>query len=643
MRAWRVYYMAGMTECSPDCENDGHGIVCAEEEGMDMNKKLFAGLVCAVVLLLIAAAMADAPLTAQEIVEQVAVPLALANDTKTGINRIYSAAELAEIVDALRENGITPAEDNDLTVMVTNGVGYYEETTIKEIGCLAFGTPSAFWSLEEGDWYNQQLLKIGAYETYESQLPGPDNMRYEDAEAFALQSVREAYGQDLPVEDRSKWKLARGFSKGDEDEPEDHWSFTLVPCELEFGKYTVNFRDRDPEASVSVEAEKRDWTQPYTNEELLMGFFDVYSWSQGSWPQAVWQKLHEMMQRAEMVQDELYFAECKGYQMTSYPEPNENDITREEAIRIAKAALLKDKAALESAILTEYDGERSWLVALRIWAMNQVVYIPNDHEPDPEAGCWLITIDSRTGEVRSLKEAYGNETYVPEAAYQQAREGAMDFMDAARIAADEIRKIYPDLDLFDWSEYMITGTTGKRFMVEFQTRNIRHGSISATVEPDGTVSEIDAETEPLTGDNLFQRYRLAYGYYAFWEQDRWIQLEKDMAEMKPISVDGKILKATHYPEESSVKVTKDKARELALQTAGWRTAEVHTCVLVDAQPHPVWIMRVIARDGYEDPVIGLDAETGEVVFTEHYDVDETPGYVMYSMPETWKKIENGEE
>ena len=610
-----------------------------------MKKKLLAGLVCVIVLLFAVAALAEAeaPLTAQEIVEQVAVPLALANDTKTGINRIYSAEELAEIVKALKENGIVPGEDNDLTVMVTNGIGYYEESTIKEIGCLAFGAPSAFWSLEEGDWYNQQLLKIGSYETYESQLPGPDNMRYEDAEAFALQSIREAYGQDLPVEDRSMWKLARGFSKGDEDEPEDYWYFTLVPCELEYGKYTVSFRDRDPEDSVSVEMEKRDWTQPYTNEELLTGFYDVYSWSQESWSQAVWQKLHEMMLQAEMVRDELYYAECKGYQLTSYPEPDGNDISREEAIRIAKAALMKDKAALESAILTEYDGERSWLVALRIWAMNQVVYIPNDHEPDPEAGCWLITIDSRTGDVRGIKEAYGNGTYVPEAAYQQAREGIMDFMDAARIAADEIRKIYPDLDLFDGNEYMVTGSTGKRFTVEFQTRNIRHGNISATVEPDGTVSEIYAETEPLTGDNLFQRYRLVYGYYAFWEQDRWIQLEKDMAETEPISVDGKILRATHYPEESSVKITREKARELALQATGWRTAEVHTCVLVDAQPHPVWIMRVIAHDGDEDPVIGLDAETGEVVFTEHYVIDETPGYVMYSLPETWKRIENGDD
>lgn len=609
------------------------------EEDTHMKRKLIAGLVSVMILLVATAAVADAPMTAQEIVEQVAVPLALANDTKAGINRVYSAEELAQIVDVLKENGITPGEDNDLTVMVTNGIGYYEEMTIREIGCLAFGTPWAFWSPEENDWYNRQLLKIGSYETYESQLPGPENMRYEDAEAFALQSVREACGPDLPVEDRSKWKLMRGFSRGDEDEPEEYWYFTLEPCELEYGRYRVSFRDRDPEASVSVREESRDWTQPYTNEELLMGFYNVYSWSQDSWSQAVWQKLHEMMLKAEMVPDELYYAECRGYQLTSYPEPDENDIAREEAIRIAKAALMKEKAALESAVLTEYDGERQWLVALRIWAQNQVIYVPNDHEPDPEAGCWLVTIDSRTGEVRSMKEAYGNETYVPEAAYQQAREGSMDFMDAVRIAADAVRELYPGPDPLDENEYAVSGSTGKRFTIEFRTRNIRHGDITVTVEPDGTASEVSAESGELNGDNLFRRYWQVYGYYAFWEQERWIRLEKDMADMEPQSVAGQVLKATHYPEEASVKIGKEEAKELALEATGWRTAEVHTCILVDAEPHPVWIMRVIARDGDDDPVIGLDAETGEVVFTEHYIVDETPGYVMYSLPETWKKIE----
>ena len=75
-----------------------------------------------------------------------------------------------------------------------------------------------------------------------------------------------------------------------------------------------------------------------------------------------------------------------------------------------------------------------------------------------------------------------------------------------------------------------------------------------------------------------------------------------------------------------------------MQATGKRTAEVNTCVLVDAQPHPVWIMRILT-DEPDEPVVGIDAETGDAVFTEQFKTDYTPQYVLYSMPETWRKME----
>ena len=52
--------------------------------------------------------------------------------------------------------------------------------------------------------------------------------------------------------------------------------------------------------------------------------------------------------------------------MTGYPEPEENEISREEAIRIAKEAMTNKRAAYNSAVLTEYEGERAWLVSFVI-------------------------------------------------------------------------------------------------------------------------------------------------------------------------------------------------------------------------------------------------------------------------------------
>ena len=135
--------------------------------------------------------------------------------------------------------------------------------------------------------------------------------------------------------------------------------------------------------------------------------------------------------------------------MTEYPEPGENDISREEAIRIAKTALNRDRAALDSAVLTEYAGERSWLVSL-------VIYAPweRDAEPDPEAGSWVVTVDSATGEVRNLREAWGDEAYIPEAAWEKAKEGIKeDTNDYIAIAAEAVKAEYPDLDPLDETAY----------------------------------------------------------------------------------------------------------------------------------------------------------------------------------------------
>ena len=91
----------------------------------------------------------------------------------------------------------------------------------------------------------------------------------------------------------------------------------------------------------------------------------------------------------------------------------------------------------------------------------------------------------------------------------------------------------------------------------------------------------------MNGDNLWKRYRQAQGYFGQWDQSVWGQLEKDMSGLEPVQIDGKLLKATHYPEESSVKIQHEQAKDLGIQATGKRTAEVNTCVLVDAQPHPV--------------------------------------------------------
>ena len=609
----------------------------AAEGETKVKKKLSAGLVLAIVMMLIAAiALAVTLLTHQEVVEQVAVPLAVDNDTGVGVNNTYNAEELAELVRNLNENGITLEENNRIMQALQNGQGYYEEETIMEICRQAFGGNYYTWTLEQQDWYEGLMVKIGFHETYQTRMPGEGNMKYEDAEAFAFRKIRETYGQDLPLEDRSIWQLSRQFFVENPDDPASAgWSFSLEPKDIDHGQYYVRFSDNDPEGTFFASANIRDWSQPYTGEELLSHFNAVYTWNHGQWPQEAWQRMHEMLQNAEIEPTSREAQALKAFQITEYPVPGEKDISRETAIQKAKEAIQDTRAALDGAVLTEYEGKRIWMVSF-------VINPSSEGTVDETAGLFAVSVDSATGIILDSRKQGMDDSiafaYVPLDAYEKAWEGILRRSEIIQIAVNAIREKYPDLDLMNEEKYEIRAEGYKKWNVTFKAKDIRWGNVTASVSMDGIVSEINADNEPLNGDNLWKRYRQAQGYFGQWEQSVWVQLEEDMSGLEPMQIEGKLLKATHYPDESSVKIKHEQAKDLGIQAAGKHTAEVNTCVLVDAQPHPVWIMRIVT-DEPDEPVVGIDAETGDVVFTEQFKTDYTPQYVLYSVPETWRKME----
>ena len=595
-----------------------------------MKKALLAALAAALILAA-GVASAAAPLTAQEIIEQTAVPLAAANDTPAGIRYDYSAEDLAEIVRVLDENGITLPENSTVMQMVQNGLGFYEETTLSQICEQAFGRDSG-WTLEELDWFDEQLMKIGCLETHVSLLPGPDNMSREKAEGYALETLGNLYGRDLQLQNREVWKLQGRFLPADQEEPVDRWSFLLQAKDADHATYSITFADKAPHEVLFSSADEPDWSKPYTGEDLENRFIAVYS-TQEMWPQSVWRQFREMLLQAALDPAGFMYEEYRAIQLTDYPDPEEGEISREEAVRAARAAVKPDRLAFDSAILTEYEGQRAWLVAFVIWSPAYGLY-------DGEAGTRVVTIDSRTGAILRINgQASWYEAYAPAEACEKALAEMPEAIDYLQIAAEAARKEAPVPDPLDETAYRASVQGLYTRYVDFTTKSLDHGSIAVTVSQDGKVESVNADAGPLDGNNAFRRYWDVYGYYAEWDQSVWVQLGKDMEGFEPeYSIDGMVIRATRYPEESAAAIGREEAKALGIKATGQRTARAHSCVLVDAKPHPVWVLRILTSEE-DDPVIGIDAETGETVFTETYVVDESPSYVTFSLPETWRKVE----
>ena len=134
--------------------------------GRKVKRKLTAGLVFAMVLVLMtAAAVATILLTQQQVMEQVGVPLAVQNDGDLGTIQSYSAEELTELVRNLEENGYALEENNEIIQAIRLGEEYYEEEVLMEICRQAFGGNFSTWTLEQQDWFRRMTVEIGFSET----------------------------------------------------------------------------------------------------------------------------------------------------------------------------------------------------------------------------------------------------------------------------------------------------------------------------------------------------------------------------------------------------------------------------------------------------------------------------------------------
>ena len=608
-----------------------------------MSKRLI-GLVLALVLLVGCVPVSAAgTLTVQQVVDQVVVPLALANDRGgAGYSRFFSYEELAEIVRALEENGITLPENDTVMQFVTSGCGLPESSVVDYICKHAFG-PFGTWTDEQQGWYDDIEVRMGHTDTFSSHVPGKDNMTREEAVAWALKKIREEYGEDLPLEDPDIWQMTAMFIKdapfGSDSHHEDEWSVSLEPKDIAHASYGASFIDRDPENSTELYYAFLDPEEPITLYHLRHIFDIVYGVNK-NWPQSAWQAYSDTLQKVELDPSNYDYIDYLAFRMTGYPDPKVDEISREEAIRIAKEAMAdKKKAAYNSAVLTEYEGERTWLVSFVIWTP-----FDGSGAEDEEAGDYVVSIDSMTGEVQSLRknDSYGiSFSYVPEKVFRETREVLPKEEDLLPLAVEAVRKKYPEAgDPLDEKNYSwFSGLSGKAF-VKFTARNLQHSNIEVRFKQDGKVDKVTMDP-PVDGDNLFSRFYDLYGPMGKWDQSVWVQLEKDMKELGPKEILGKVIKATHYPEESSVSIKQEEARKLGRKTTGKNMTEVNSCVLVDAQPHPVWIIELLTEHTLS--IVGIDAETGETVLSMPCRADFSPRYISFSLPEIWRKIEMEEK
>lgn len=360
-----------------------------------MKRKLTLGVVFAIVLMLAAlTAVAVGLLTGKQVIEQVAVPLALNNDEGDTITDVYSSEELEQVLAALKENGIELDENSGILQAIANGQDYWEEETLMEICREAFGGLFYEWSVEEKYWFDAMAVQIGFKEHNMYLVPGEGDMTVDEARAYGAQALEMAYGVQLPAQSDAAWRIYEYFYAPYTDETGQHdaqWQFEYENSETGVCEYTVQF-DRKGENVQTWESELHGTvTQVGSFDQARMYVGSKYG-GQRDWPPEAWAQYGSLIAPLEP-QSRAQWCEQHA-QYRAWPQ---DGLTREQAVECAKEAVNLDGQMDTHAFYFEQTGRMMAKVVLSI-------HFPGNENSASYDAIWCVEMDAMTGEISEMRE-----------------------------------------------------------------------------------------------------------------------------------------------------------------------------------------------------------------------------------------------
>ena len=591
-----------------------NGIVGGAKVKRNMRMSFALALVLALLMLAVGAAAA-ALLSAREVIEQTAVPLAKENDTDTRKIESYSHEQLVALVAAANENGISLDETTGIMRALRHGEGYWEDEAIMEICREAFGGLIDEWTWDEQYWYMNLMAQTQGYEENTMDYPGEGDLKASEAYPIADAALMNAYEGAKDLQDGACYKRHEFFYilEGENREKAGSvWCFTYKPLDLTHATYTISIDEKGE--VIEMEETPQDWSH-YTVGDLERGINESYrswTWTKSSWSQEAWHAYREMLPGAE--KDGAWHKEHDAYLRCAYPLPEEHDISAQIALETA----LRDAGAAENTLgaydkvlMADEEGRRIWKITLTL-----------------EDGRRSYEIDAAGGEIISRadwdKGTLNWRAWVSEEAYAQETQGMLTGGEAAKLAQQALRdklgdERIPYLDPEAFEERVSFNEWQQAWTVVFKTKSLQYGTGAVSIsEPDHTPKVTNASPGQVDGDSLWGRFKEVYGA-SRWRQDTWVLFGQELQKYEPKEWIGKLFKKTEYPPESSVRMTRDQAVDIAFAHNDLQEEEELDATLIGARPHPVW--KVVLSGEEHIWLYEIDAETGEVLDKEAYAAD----------------------
>lgn len=362
--------------------------------GRNAKRKLTAGWVVVLTLMLCAAtAVAAVLLSHRQIVEEIAVPMALDNDSQSVTEELYTHEELAQLITILNENGISLDEDAQIMRALENEQGYWEEETLMSICREAFGGLFYEWSIEEKHWFETMTVKIGFKERNPYLLPEESDMTVPKAKAHAVKLLKDEYGISLPTESNETWQICEWFYAPWRDEYQSdpaQWKFEYIYRSTGETEYSVNFA-RDGQVLKIYESSIHGEISEVESFSMARQLIKNQHGNISNWPIEAWAKYSKLINslKTENLGDWLW--QNAGYQM-----PPANAISEQEAIRLATEAIGLDGSISTQVICCKSNGVPIYKVKLSYFFGSELSAAYD--------AIWCVELDCVTGNVIGKRE-----------------------------------------------------------------------------------------------------------------------------------------------------------------------------------------------------------------------------------------------
>ena len=383
------------------------------KEGPAVKKRLSAGLVLAIILILVTVtALAAVLLGGKDFVDKVMAPKAAETDSES-----FTKEEIGEILRIAAENGLVLSDQDMYALTHLAETGYFKEELMRRFVKTEYGFYPDAWPIEVQHWYEEMLEACGLGDgVVANVLPEGGECTQEQVLKIAQDFIREEYDPQADMDDPEKYLrfLTYRESRLGEDMTSRQWSLRYEARDLYGTDYCLTL---DPAGHITGEYSVKGilgagWEAH--GQYMMDRFIRVYGDPYGAvdWDSEILLKYQEALRHRQALNGPEHFLneEYPILDMT-YLMPDDTMLPKGAAVEKAKEACgdldyetLYGNSAV-AVCMEDPEGRPVWKVTLRLRGGGYVFA-----QLDALTGEALITNTGKAGVYRVWRQ-YVTEEY----------------------------------------------------------------------------------------------------------------------------------------------------------------------------------------------------------------------------------------